>query len=136
MLGWWDKYRGIPYKQDGCTFAGCGCWGLVVLVYQNELGITLPDYSGVASSADKVAYEEAAGLIPSYWREIRKPKEFDVITFKVGRLFHVGIVTQPRHIRFLHVCHGISVSMEFGDSIAWKRRITGISRHIDAPTTD
>lgn len=42
MTDWLNQYVGIPYEVGGRGPA-LDCWGLCCLVYQNELGIVLPD---------------------------------------------------------------------------------------------
>lgn len=130
--GWWDQYRGIPYERSGCSRQGCGCWGLVKLIFQEQLGIELPAYSFLADGADEVAYEEAIGLKPSLWQEVERPREFDVALFRVGRLFHAGVIFSPRDQRFLHVCKDISVTPASCKGLEWRHRLAGFWRHPDA----
>ena len=43
-MNWVQDYVGLPYEMCGRSFEGVDCWGLVVMVYRNELGIVLPDW--------------------------------------------------------------------------------------------
>lgn len=36
---WSDRFIGIPFEDHGRARAGCDCWGLVCLIYQEELAI-------------------------------------------------------------------------------------------------
>lgn len=45
------KYLGIPFQDKGCGFEGCDCYGLVRLVYREELGIELPCLGDAYSTA-------------------------------------------------------------------------------------
>ena len=53
IMHWTARYINIPYINKGREFSGADCWGLVRLVYKNELGIDLPTYGEV--SADNLA---------------------------------------------------------------------------------
>lgn len=132
ISGWWDRYRGIPYERNGCSRQGCGCWGLVALIYREQLGVELPAYTCLANTSDHIAYETAIGLKPSLWFEVSSPREFDVVLFRVGRLFHSGVLFSPRDGRFLHVCKDVSVTVESYKDLMWRHRLAGIWRHPDA----
>ena len=129
-LGWWDQYRGIPYVQGGADRNGCGCWGLVAMIYREQLGIELPTYSGLACTSDRIAYDQAIGnKSDDDWMLVDKPREFDVVLFRVGSLFHSGVLFDPRRGRFLHICSDISVSVESYKSLAWAKRFDGAWRY-------
>src|SRR4029077_7528788 len=41
---WINDYVGVPYRHNGRDRAGWDCWGLVLAVYRDRLGLTLPDW--------------------------------------------------------------------------------------------
>ena len=43
-LGWVNDFVGVPYQVNGRTTLGWDCWGLVVAVYRDRLGLELPDW--------------------------------------------------------------------------------------------
>ena len=43
-----NKYIGIPYKNQGRGWDGVDCWGLYYLIFKTELNIELPDFSNLA----------------------------------------------------------------------------------------
>lgn len=44
MMDWANDYVGIPYVLNGRDRDGCDCWGILVLVFQEQRGIVLPDW--------------------------------------------------------------------------------------------
>ena len=103
------------------------------MVYREQLGIELPAFSGLACSSDRIAYEQAIGLRDDGdWVEAAKSREFDVLLFRVGKLFHSGILFNPRIGSFLHICKGTCVSVESHKSLAWKHRFVGEWRYHSA----
>ena len=47
MDKWYGKYIGIPYKELGRDESGVDCYGLCVVVYNRELGLDIPGFSGM-----------------------------------------------------------------------------------------
>jgi NlpC/P60 family len=43
-LAWINDYVGVPFVENGRTRDGWDCWGLVVAIYRDRLGLELPDY--------------------------------------------------------------------------------------------
>lgn len=82
------QYIGIPYKDNGRDRAGCDCYGLVLLVYSEQLGITLPDYKDNIAGVARL-FKKVAQIQPN-----------DLLTFEFDNEKHVGIAVDSRH--FLH----------------------------------
>lgn len=131
-MSWSDRYIGLPWSDFGRTRAGCDCWGLAVVVYREELGISLPDYLGYGSVDE---HREIAALIAGaeaspLWQPVAgTPAPFDVAVFRRGRWdSHLGLIVRP----------GLMLHMEGEDcakladyrSGCWSNRLRGVFRHV------
>jgi len=77
---WADRYLGIRYVAGGATREGLDCWGLVALVYSEQLGRDVAPH-------DISPFSEVADAI-----------EYDVAFFNMfPALDHVGIVLSPNN---------------------------------------
>lgn len=80
-MAWYTKYVGIPFVEKGRDENGCDCWGLVRLIYKNELGIDLPDYLDCYETTND--REKLSSVIKEQteknWVSDQEHKEFDVI---------------------------------------------------------
>ena len=43
-IAWVNDYVGVPYVENGRDRAGWDCWGVVLAVYRDRLGVELPDW--------------------------------------------------------------------------------------------
>ena len=119
-----SKWIGIPYVNQGRSFDGCDCWGIVDLYYREILGITLPDYLGAYRDAKETAIVEAAILYHKrYWQPtIVEPDS--VALFRVaGKSCHVGVML--RDGEFLHTLVGRNSAVENIRDISWRDRFLG-----------
>ena len=108
-----SRYLRIPFTDEGAGWDGCHCWGLVCLVYREELGITLPLFDSIPSTS----LREAARKITERgraWEQVTDPRPFDVAIMRGasvigGRSFsvhcHVGLVVDGAQI--LHTEEGV-----------------------------
>lgn len=133
MKHWSNPYVGTPYDEHGRVRSGCDCYGLVCVVYREELNITLPDYLGYASVQE---HAEIAALIANEKsRSVWVPAKgtavaFDVAVFRRGRLdTHVGLIV--KHGIMLHMAQEDCAKHADYRSGAWAHRLTGIYRHVD-----
>ncbi|PZR89637.1 MAG: phage tail protein [Stutzerimonas stutzeri] len=132
MTHWSTPYIGLPYLNHGRDRAGCDCWGLVVLVYRECLGIELPSYAGDYVSTDERG--EIAELIAHHrevgpWQSVEDPREFDVAIFRRGpHASHAGIVVRPGSM--LHVPFDQARIEDYRRG-QWAPRLTGIYRHVE-----
>lgn len=126
QLNWWNDYVGIPYVVGGRTREGLDCWGLVRLVYDEQLGIKLPSFEHVApgDEAAEVMARNREEWLPV--ADVSKPG--DVALFRVlGSESHVGLVTQGGH--FLHAREGYASTIERFDAGVWQNRLVGRFRY-------
>lgn len=132
---WTVPFIGIPFVEFGRTRSGCDCWGLVRLVYQEELGIDLPDYLGrYASAEERVELQAliAEGKATGPWRPADvhdvRPQPFDVMVYRRGRLdSHLGLFVEPGVM--LHVAAEEHAKLERFSTGQWLNRLSGIYRH-------
>ncbi|MBK5958123.1 hypothetical protein CCR97_08320 [Rhodoplanes elegans] len=131
---WSAAWLGIPYLEAGLTRAGASCWGLVRLVYDHELGITLPSYAGAPCEAERAEIAGAlAGDAAAWpWREVPvdRAEPFDLMLFRYGLTeSHVGLVAWPGH--HLHVMTGITSRIEAYRRAPWDGLVSRVLRHVN-----
>lgn len=85
-----NDYLLNKHTPNGRKYPFLDCWGLVVDVYREMLGITLNEYTDLSQQdmSKALMYERQSGR----FREVDEPRDYDVIAFFIGgRLYHVGI---------------------------------------------
>lgn len=119
----------VPFVEKGRTMVGADCWGLVRLIYQNELGVELPDYLEFYDNTNEreklslVIEQESA----NNWQSTNEPKEFDVVILNMrGVPMHVGVVTKKNHM--IHCARGIGTAHEHYGISRWKHKVVGFER--------
>lgn len=96
---WSNNYIKVPFKERGRDRDGADCWGLVMLVYLEQLGVKLPSLLFYEDTFDfstirKLVSEQTAS---DDWEEVERGQEkpFDVVVSRmVGYETHVGIVVK------------------------------------------
>jgi cell wall-associated NlpC family hydrolase len=140
-LHWSAGFIGLPWADRGRTRAGCDCWGLVRLVYQEVAGIDLPSFDEAYVTAEEqsvvaavIADVRQGGRGASPWLEVAGPAEsLDLLLFRCGRHeSHVGVVVDPRRALMLHSQNRDQSRIESFDRAEWARRRIGFFRHQDA----
>lgn len=132
-MSWSNRFIGLPWTDFGRSRAGCDCYGLVQVVYREELGISLPDYLGYGSpdeAAEIAELIEGASRSPLWLPREGPALAFDVAVFRRGRLAsHVGVVV--RHGLMLHMVAGHAAAVEDYRAGHWASRLTGHWRPVD-----
>ena len=129
-----SKYIGIPFRDGGRGWDGLDCWGLVLLAWKEEMGVSMPDMGDEYSSA--FARGDVSGLFGKYtsqnWNEDvtalpRRP--LDVLVFRFGPFeLHAGLWVAPGEM--LHVMQGMETAVERYDGFKWSKRLSRILRPV------
>ena len=85
-----NDYLLIRHTPNGRTFPYLDCWGLIVDVYREQLGIQLNEYTDLDSKTMSrgLMWERQDG----HFVEVEEPQNYDVVAFFFsGRLYHVGV---------------------------------------------
>lgn len=132
-MSWSDRFIGIPYVEFGRGRDGCDCWGLACIIYQEELGITLPEYLGDYASADEhgeiAALISGAAVSPLWMPVSGSALAFDVAVFRRGRFSaHLGIVI--RHGIMIHMVADDQAKVQTYEDGPYKHRFAGHYRHV------
>lgn len=120
------------WVAGGRDFPVIDCWGLVVDVFETQLGITLPRFEGHKHEDDGLwDMMQAEASDRSRWVpvETNQRRAFDVVLIRqIGYRYptHVGVMIDEDH--FLQIGKmGATVEL----CAAWNRRIKATYRHAD-----
>ena len=131
---WYNKYVGIPYKNNGRDVSGIDCWGLVRLIYKEQYNISIPSFTELYKGPeDKESISELAAIAKEQWKAVETPQEGDVVLFRVlGLESHVGVCIGSDS--FIHAKEGQASVIESLTSSRWKDRIVGYFKYTSDPT--
>jgi cell wall-associated NlpC family hydrolase len=73
-----DPYVGIPFEDRGESFDGSDCYGILRLIYKNELQIEIPSFLGSCYST-KMIFSDYLKQISECWELVGEPQPFDVV---------------------------------------------------------
>lgn len=131
LPSWASDYVGLPYLKHGRTRTGVDCWGLLCLIWQEQLGGPLADYEGVdwyrgqkpaVIGRDALAYASQFSEIP-----IGSERLGDGLLLRMrGHPFHVGLVLAPGWMIHTHEAAGSCI--ERYRSITWEKRVSAVYR--------
>jgi cell wall-associated NlpC family hydrolase len=130
MRHWSALYVGLPFAARGRDRAGLDCWGLVRLVYAEQLGIDLPSYVEDYASIEELV--ELHGLMrgaidDGEWISTEEPRHYDVLLFRRGRYdSHVGLYVSRGLM--MHVTANDCVKVENYQTSVWRPRYMGAYR--------
>jgi cell wall-associated NlpC family hydrolase len=132
---WVERYRGIPFVENGHDRNGCNCWGLIVMVMGDRGGPLLDPHShiGAAQVRAIVRAVNVQAELTSVWLPIARGEQraMDVVIMtgigtKLPR--HVGIMASSSHL--LHIEEGIDFSCVAIDHQMIASRIVSFHRHV------
>lgn len=89
-MKWTRQYIGIPWVAGGRTKDACDCWGLVRLIYKEQLGVEFPDHILDPSRTKAVMRCMASQL--EEWQRIETPEHMCLAVMGKGDTpSHVGL---------------------------------------------
>ena len=139
-MAWADDYSGIPFAWNGRDRSGLDCFGLVRLIFLEQLGIELPAYSDVPASESPLVLQvmvKQSGDRP--WSEVSltELKAFDIVRMSGhyrdsrGRLqrgpIHVACAIDAEKI--IHIEEGREVMVMPITHMLVAKRIVAVHRH-------
>ncbi|SDY55577.1 C40 family peptidase [Citreimonas salinaria] len=127
----WSAYVGLPHRDHGRDRNGVDCWGLLRLVYAEQLGIDLPSYADrYADTAERAALDALLSDpdCRAPWAPVAAARPFDALLFRAGRYAqHVAVAVDARHMLHVHA-RTASVIVPVADQ-PWGNRLLGTFRH-------
>jgi cell wall-associated NlpC family hydrolase len=126
-----DRFVGLDYVDQGRSFNGVDCYGLLRLVYIELLGIFLPSYDtkNINSEDRKATADLISGELDPWLKiEVGLEIPLDAVLVRVGRdVMHIGLVTVPG--KMLHIEDGDLSKIEPYRTGKLKHRIAGFYRY-------
>ncbi len=121
----------IPFVDLGRDWDGCDCWGIVRLIYQEELGIELNHYGGITVHDIMRVVRTLNKEFRQSWSKVETPKEFDVAAMMNGTdnksFSHCGIMVSDTTILHMREDSGCMASRI--DDPETQSLILGFYRH-------
>jgi cell wall-associated NlpC family hydrolase len=125
---WWLKYIGLPFLELGRDKSGCDCWGLVRIVYEEELGIALPSWSAHKTLNDRALVRDELEEAHKLFQKIESPEPFSLVLASSSvTVLHVGIATEDG--RMLHTTKGKDACIERWS--VFEKQLKGFYRYHD-----
>lgn len=110
---WLANLIGTPYESGAHGPDKFDCWGLLVYIYRNLLGIELPDFFGFENIRDYPRKIEKEVFNSSDWEEIAEPEPFCGVAMSRSKvLHHVGIWLDINGGLCFHAFDGAAVVAE------------------------
>jgi cell wall-associated NlpC family hydrolase len=135
---WASKYIGVPFLAGGRTLKGLDCYGLLHVVFKEQLGVDIPEHQDVyyernpsEDGHDRQTVGDAISMRTlKDWTPIidGQEKSMDGIILRIaGHPIHIGLVLVPGIM--LHSEFGHDTVVESYRNLKWERRLVGFYRH-------
>lgn len=131
----WKKYINLPFKDLGRDFSGVDCYGLMALIYKEELGLQIPDYTELVFNNNRNnIYGKEDHIISSLgikWLKVEDYlKPFDILIFNDRKdktlTCHVGLYIGSG--KFIHALEDKPSQIERLEHPIWKNKYYGALR--------
>lgn len=127
----WNKYVGIPFVEKGRDFSGLDCWGLIRLVYMEQLGIVLPVFDEYTLEDKQVVDSLISGNMDP-WKEVPEGEEQvgDGLLMELIRRPHIAVVVSPASGLMLHTERVYGARIQDYRSSEYRNRLRGFYRYV------
>lgn len=111
---WAEKYLGIPWVSRGQDWSGVDCYGLLVLVFREEFGVSIPTFPEV--DPREIPEERWAEVVDAAWSEGKEEfwepvsgdrKVGDAVELVLLGRPHCGVMVSGTEM--LHASEGVGV---------------------------
>jgi len=131
-----DDLIGKPFKDGGRGPEAYDCWGVVLEVFA-RFGIELPDYKICAFEAAKI--NEQIDACRNQWEPVEHPATKDaplLVVIRNDPVFcnHTGVYAG--YGKFIHILNKTHVIIDRLDHPLWRKRIEGLYRWRQTPSTN
>lgn len=128
---WAAQYVGLPYRKHGRERDGVDCWGLLCMIWREQLGGPLAAYEGVdwyTGQRPEVIGSDALAYASQYTQVALGDEQLgDGLLLRMrGHPFHVGLVLAPGYMIHTHESAGSVI--ERYRSLQWEKRISAVYR--------
>lgn len=108
LLGYFNDWKGTPYRYGGNGRSGIDCSAFVKNAYQSVFKVDVPRTTWLQAS---LGYQvDRAELLPG-----------DLVLFKTSRsVRHIGVVVNGNHFMHVSETHGVMISTL--DNIYWRKK--------------
>lgn len=131
MMHWAAAYLGRPWRVGASGPSHFDCWGLVLAVYRDRLGLELPPAGFTSEDAKVVLAGFRDHPERARWRQVDAPADLDAVLMAQARQpIHVGIHLEEHGGRVLHATRAAGVVAQDRVSLgAQGYQIVGFYRH-------
>jgi len=140
------SYIGIPYKHLGRDKKGVDCYGIVVMIYKDKLGVELPDVHLYDFGEDACNYMTAFYTDKKYdhvlgfsqlWTPVTELERYDIMLFtayeQIPAPTHSGVYLGEG--KFIHCMQGLPVTISRFEK-QWKSMFHSAYRYKERLDTD
>lgn len=125
-----QKYIGLTYKEKGRTLPELDCYGLVRLIYKQELNIDLPSFEDSYEISEEARLQELLAQQKEGWEQTAEPIAGDIVLFRImGYESHVGVMVSADE--FIHIRKNVNSVKESIHNAMWKKRVVGFYRYVE-----
>jgi len=75
-----EQYIGIPFEDRGQSMDSADCYGLVRLIYSQELGIKIPEFHSSCTDTRRI-WQDYIKQISEHWELVIDYQKYDVLAF-------------------------------------------------------